>query len=224
MKQLKYTPMFEMALEALRDYIIDGAWKPGEVLSHEDIASRLNVSRMPVREAVRLLEQEGFVTVRRNVGVEVLPLSWNDFEEVYQMRQALEALAGRLATPHLTASDHRHLGSLIKRLEEALEKGYEPSATLKLTQEFHTATYRPAGKARLLKTIDTLRYHSARYRAFVVKLPGHSGTLLAEHQRIYEACLRRDGDAVAEAISTHFQHALDIAGAEKGRIVHEVAG
>ncbi len=216
MKQIQYTPMFEMVLDSLRDSIISGVWRPGELLSHEQIAARLNVSRMPVREAVRLLEQEGFVSVRRNVGVEVLPLSWDDFEEIYLMRQALESLAGRLATPNLRDADLDRLRGLLDQMERVLDvAASQPGQTLVLTREFHSTIYRPCGRPRLLKSIDTLRNHSARYRAFVVQLPGRAKSLLSEHTRIYEACLQRDEDAVADAIHVHFQQALDIARHEK---------
>lgn len=219
MKQIQYTPMFEMVLDTLRDSVVTGAWKPGELLSHEDLAGRLNVSRMPVREAVRLLEQEGFVTIRRNVGVEVNPLSWEDFEEIYLMRQALESLAGRLAATRFDDGDIDDLKALTKKLEASLVHDKQNvSATLKLTQQFHTAVYRPAGKAKLLKTIDTLRHHSTRYRAFVVQLPGRGRQLYSEHLKIYEACERRDPVAVAQALSDHFEQALKLARAEKGRI------
>lgn len=219
MKQIQYTPMFEMVLDALRESVINGSWKPGERLSHEELASRLQVSRMPVREAVRLLEQEGFVAVRRNVGIDVLPLSWEDFEEIYLMRQSLESLAGRLATPHFTDADLSRLRDLISALEVSLtSEKQDVLATLKLTQSFHSTIYAPSRKSKLLKTIDTLRHHSARYRAFVVKLPGRGRQLFAEHEKIYDACTRRDPDGVAQTLTDHFEQALQLARAQKERL------
>ncbi|HEX7021441.1 MAG TPA: GntR family transcriptional regulator [Trueperaceae bacterium] len=216
MKQITFTPMFEMVLDSIRQAITSGAWQAGELLSHEELANRLQVSRMPVREAVRLLEQEGFVTIRRNVGIEVLPLSWDDFEEIYLMRQALESLAGRLAAPLLGDADLAYMNELLEGMAVLLDEGaHETSATLKLTQQFHSTLYAPCGKKKLLKTIDTLRHHSTRYRAFVVQLPGREQELLKEHSGIYQACLSHDPDEVASRLHEHFGKALALAAAQK---------
>ena len=94
----------EQLADHLRDEIVRGTFEPGERLRLEDIASRFEVSTMPVREALRDLESEGLVTIYPHRGAVVTELTAEEMEDIYDIRATLEAMATRLAVPRMTES------------------------------------------------------------------------------------------------------------------------
>jgi DNA-binding GntR family transcriptional regulator len=101
----------------LREAILGGAIQPGEWIRQEEVAERLGASRLPVREALRILEAEGLTTHERNKGARVPQLDQHEVDVVYQMRERLEPLALTESIPHLTADDLARLDDVRQRIE-----------------------------------------------------------------------------------------------------------
>lgn len=188
----------------LREEILANRLAPGTHLQEEEIAARLGISRAPVREALRLLTAEDLVTISPRRGVVVKAISREEFLAAYQVREALEVLAVRLAIPHLTEADDRTLRTLHQRMEAAAAQAdtrgfYEANAA------FHIFLVDRSENPRLIETYRQLKNQLRRYGQWAVSLRGDLDGPLAEHAAILEAIERRDATAAAELLRRHIQ-------------------
>ncbi|MEX3015480.1 GntR family transcriptional regulator [Gymnodinialimonas hymeniacidonis] len=191
-------------VEDLRAEIVTGAIAPGATLVQEDLASRFGVSRMPVREAIKHLQMLGFVTVEDNKRARVAELSRADFVEIYDMREAAEALAMRSAIPHLTNAHIDEAADIQDRIE-----GVDPKGFGALNMAFHMVLYRPSGRTRLLAHVEMLFNAADRYVSMVSAGPELKAKANAEHRALLEHCLARDTDAAEACVRTHIADARD---------------
>lgn len=104
-KKRRDNTLMQMAYNELRESIISNSIQPGDVLSEQQIAQQLNISRTPVREALAILESEGLIEIRRGIGAFVKPLSYKDISNIFEVRRPLEALAVKSAIYHITSED-----------------------------------------------------------------------------------------------------------------------
>ncbi|MCX4097996.1 GntR family transcriptional regulator [Nocardia sp. alder85J] len=116
-------PLREFIHDRIRDRICDGTYPPGTRLVERDLAADFEVSRLPVREALRMLDTEGFVEMLATRGVIVRRLSRTDVEELFDVREALETMAFRRAAERATKGDIRKLEALVRKAERALRSG-----------------------------------------------------------------------------------------------------
>jgi DNA-binding GntR family transcriptional regulator len=195
----------EIVAEALRDAIVTGRLKGGERLHQDGIASRLGVSRMPVREALRQLESEGLVVFTPHRRVSVAALSAEELREIYQIRTALELLALDLAVPRMSAQDLAALGELLEQMDRVTD----PGRWLELNRGFHRTLYRASGRARLCALIDSLRGNVERYLRIYVSGREHRARAQAEHRRIVRACRRRQAAEAKKALRRHLLGTVD---------------
>ena len=121
----------------LRAEILGGGIGPGERVRQEDIAQRLGASRLPVREALRMLEAEGLVEHEANKGARVPRLGRHEVDVIYRMREELEPLALAESLPLLADAEIDRLG----RLQDEIESGVDIARFLELDREFHLGTY-----------------------------------------------------------------------------------
>ncbi|MGD9100781.1 MAG: GntR family transcriptional regulator, partial [Anaerolineae bacterium] len=126
--------MKEALVETLRDEIIRGDFVPGQYLRLEEIATRFDVSTMPVREALRDLEAEGLVTIFPHRGATVTQLSADELQDIYDIRVALEEMATRLAVPLVTEATLTELTTLVERMENHVG---DVATLVKLNHQFH---------------------------------------------------------------------------------------
>lgn len=196
--------------DVLRKAILQGVLEGGQPLKQDDLASRFGVSRVPVREALRQLEAEGLVVLQPHRGAVVASLTPKEVAEIYEIRFVLEPQALRWAWPHLTPEDLVRASAVLDAADKAIlaalrgETSPEFDARWgELNWEFHSALYRPGGRARVL---DMLRQQHAlveRYLRIQTRerqaealggppLPIGRDTSLREHHEILNAC--RDGD------------------------------
>ena len=174
----------------LRRAILAGEITPGEWIRQEEIAERLGSSRLPVREALRILEAEGLTEHERHRGARVPSLSMHEVDVVYRMREQLEQLAIAESVPHLTAGDLRALGELQERIEQNTDVG----TFLELDREFHLRSYTGCAIEQLTSTVVRLWNSTAHYRREFVTLtgPGRKWVIDAEHRLLLDAINRRD--------------------------------
>src|SRR5690348_9080134 len=125
----------------LREAILSGEIAPGERIRQEDIAERFGTSRLPVREALRILEAEGLTEHHPNKGARVPKLDRHELDVIYQMRERLEPLALAESLPHLTGDDLQRL----ERIQQRIEADTGVAEFLTLDREFHLGTYAGCG-------------------------------------------------------------------------------
>jgi DNA-binding GntR family transcriptional regulator len=195
----------ETVAAALRADILSGETKPGTLLRQEDLAARFAMSRIPVRDALRLLEAEGLVTIATNRGAQVIQLSRDEVAEIYHLRVLLECDCLRLAIPRLSDAD-------LDRIERARQRAEIDAATADWNDgdwAFHEALYRPSRHDRQIETIRSLRMTSDLDAAAHRALPSERKRWLADHRAIVDACrTRQPADAVA-ALKAHLAAARE---------------
>jgi DNA-binding GntR family transcriptional regulator len=128
------------AYAVIRQYIIDGKSSPGERLPIERLAREINVSVVPVREAIRRLEAEGFVTFTRNVGATVASIDLERYPETVEAVAVLEGVATGLAAPHLTATDLKKARALNDDMRRSITK-LDPVRFTRTNAQFHKTLY-----------------------------------------------------------------------------------
>jgi DNA-binding GntR family transcriptional regulator len=187
-------------VDNLRDEIIQGDLIPGQHLRLEEIASRFDVSTMPVREALRDLEAEGLVTIFPHKGAVVTQLSADDLQDIYDIRGTLEALGTRLAVPHMTEATFAELTTIIEQMDSHLD---EVVSLVKLNNNFHVTLYAPSGRVHLRDLVITLRHRTQHYlRAYIAQLE-RMPQAQVEHRAILEACKAGDADLAASLMYDH---------------------
>jgi DNA-binding GntR family transcriptional regulator len=180
----------ERIADVLREQILTGAIGPGERILQEEVAERLGASRLPVREALRMLTAEGLITNEPNKGARVPRLDRQEVEALYKMRERLEPLALIESLPALGDADLAEIADIQRRIE----MHDDVREFLALDREFHMATYGGCTTDQLLGTVTQLWNATQHYRrAFMlVSGPGRRWIVNAEHNLLIDALQRRD--------------------------------
>jgi len=193
----------ERAFAALHEAIVTGILEPGERLPIEELAGPLQMSPMPVREALRRLHAAGLVENVPHRGARVTELSIEDLREVYEARLELEPLAVRHAAERFTDEDASTAAAALMRHVRAYRRG-DVNETFTAHTDFHFAFYRASGSRWLLRLITPLWESSQRYR---LSLPPRYRRALeerrSEHERILQACVERSPDDAARELHNH---------------------
>jgi len=174
--------------DRLRRAILRGELRPGQKLDQNEIAALLNVSRSPVREALRTLAAEGLVAVYPHRGAVVAELSRDEFEEISLIRVNLEGMAAALAAPHV--DDERI--AILKSILLEMDKVSDLDQWVALNRRFHNTVYRAVHRPRLLALIQSLRNTMAPYIRLYITSNDHVDAARVGHQLIVEACINRD--------------------------------
>lgn len=201
LQQQRSTP--DLIADALREAILRGIFREGEPLRQDEIAKQFNVSRIPVREAMRQLEAEGLLKFYPNRGAVVAALTPAEVQEIGEMRIVLETLALQLAIPHLTEADlHRADAAL-----DATERTTDVARWAELNWEFHAALYTPADRPRLLMTIKTLHVNVDRYIRLQMEKMNYHARSQKEHNQILQACRDRNIKTATRQLKRHISTA-----------------
>lgn len=192
----------QQVLEELRSAIVRREYLPGMRVRADAVAERMGVSRIPVREALRVLEAEGLVTARPHKGVVVAELSVADLHEIYLLRRLLESEATRRGVPGLSARSLATLEELLGAMDEALEI----AATVQmidLNRQFHFTIYGASNLRQLVRMITMLWNQSDAYRSIYLAEENFRRQAQAEHRLILDACQARDADRVIALLDQH---------------------
>lgn len=201
----------------LREAILSGEMPPGSRIRQEEIAERLGTSRLPVREALRMLEVEGLTQLEVNRSARVPALDRDELDVIYQMRERIETLALRLSLPHLTAEHETEL----HRIQDLIEDNAGVGEFLELDRRFHLLTYAGCPQGELLTTVTRLWNSTQHFRrAFMM----HNGAqrrwiVNAEHRLLLDAIARRDGVDCERYLGGHIRRTR-IALAEHPELFH----
>lgn len=186
----------EVALESVRRAIVSGVFEPGDRLRQEDIAAAMHTSRIPVREALRVLEHEGLVTSEPNRGFTVAAVDAADIEEIYDLRILLECACLRLAIPLLEEADLRTLEAAADRLARAAT----PDEAVAARDSFYDYLYGIPGRPRTAALIGRLRNDVARALRRVAS--EDSG---AVHAALLDALRAGDAELATSTLTAHYQ-------------------
>ncbi len=187
----EYLPLRDLVFNTLRQAILKGELKPGERLMEIQLASKLGVSRTPIREAIRKLELEGLVLMMPRRGAEVAKISHQSLQDVLEVRGALEELATDLACQRITSEELAHLVEAEERFKDAVATGTEIEIA-EADEAYHDIIYNATANKKLIQMINNLREQMYRYRLEYIKDKAQRGTLIDEHEKILEAIRIRD--------------------------------
>ncbi|MGG6296603.1 GntR family transcriptional regulator [Leptolyngbya sp. AN02str] len=209
--------LHEQAYEALRMGILSGELAPGDRLIETQLAQRLQVSRTPLREALRQLQREGLATADTSGGLRVTTISAEDATQLYDCRLALEQLAVAGACEHATATQLQQLENYVEQAEKLGRSQSKPDnlQLLDLDYQFHHLIAESSGNQRLVFLLEQVFDAMALLR---IQTLCHNPQVLdirLEHRQIYEAIAQRNTDAATEAIQTHLV-------SSKARVVQEI--
>jgi DNA-binding GntR family transcriptional regulator len=190
--------------ETLRADILTNRLPPGTPLQEGALANALGVSRGPIREATRRLAAEGLVSVVPRRGAVVSSLSRGEFINAYQVREALEILAVRLATSRLAPADLEQLEELHQRMVRAAQ-AEDAGQFFEANAEFHSVFVQRSGNQLLAEIYSPLVDQMRRYRMRSMTLRGGMMRSCEEHQAILEAVRRADVEEAARLVQEHIE-------------------
>jgi DNA-binding GntR family transcriptional regulator len=195
----------------LREAIMHGRLKPGQHIVEREIAQGMRLSRGPVRDALRMLENEGLVVRYPHRGTFVAGMAMRDAEEIYSLRQALETLAVDYAIKYATEEQLDELDRIVDRMAERIETSYTQVEATELDMQFHDALMRISGHTRLQTTWVTLRGQVSLLILTHRKLePTDFREKGVEYHRQVVTCLRqRDVVAAHAVVRRHLASSFD---------------
>jgi DNA-binding GntR family transcriptional regulator len=204
--------------ESLRTAILDGSYRPGERIRQEDVAARSGASRIPVREALRMLAAEGLVTLVANSGAWVTRLTMAECAELYLIRERLEPLLLRSSMPRLGEAEIGRLAELTEAMEAA---GTDVDAFLRADREFHLSSYAGAAPGETWQIIHRMWNTTQHYRREFTQRAaragadngvsggtsagGGLGVTHLEHRLLLDCVRRQDADDAERVLVTHIR-------------------
>lgn len=191
----------DTVLNVIRQRIITGEYPPNSKIMPKQIAEDCGTSFIPVREALRVLESEGFVSFVHNRGAWVTPLSLSDLEDLYTIRLELECEAVRRAEP-MNDRELSEIDAVLTEAERAALAGQQ-TRVIELNRVFHFSLYAKANSPRRLKLIEQLWMHSARYQRLA--LIHRDDAADGEHRVVLNAVANGDQNTAADALRDHLE-------------------
>ena len=198
----KAANLTEQVYLTVKRAIIAGEYDSGDSLTELSLAQTLNVSRTPVREALRLLEQENLVEIRPNRGAVVVGVSMEDIRDIYSIRSELEGVAAQRAAERATDAEIAQLGEYVDLMEFYLEK-QNPDKMLETDDSFHRRLYELSGSRMLGLVLSEMHVYASRVRKASMQRNGRGEHTVAEHRAIYEAIRDRDSERARECAFRH---------------------
>ena len=191
--RIKQKSLVEYIIQDLEDKINRGILKPDERIVEEALCKAFGVSRSPVREALRILESQGYVTREPRKGVTVSSVTAKEIEDTYRIRANLESLAVYLAVRQQDPKVLQKLKKIHGKMKELAEEGRVSDAYFNLNLKFHKTLVDACGNKRLMQMIDTFVKQTQRYRIQILSIPGRIEASLENHEMIIRSF--EDGDA-----------------------------
>ncbi|WP_212735287.1 GntR family transcriptional regulator [Herbidospora galbida] len=203
---LEAASLVELSMNQLREDILSGALQPGERLIEEQLTRRFGISRAPLREALRLLDEQGLVEHLPRRGVRVAQLSDRDVDELFGLRDVLEQYAVSLSTPLVEGTHVGELEDALHAMDVAARKGdlrEENDAHCR----FHIAMVALAGQRQLLlayrPVIRKLQLYMAANLRREVEHVGDPGDGVRRHRKLLDAVVSQDAPTVLAALASH---------------------
>ncbi|UIJ46767.1 GntR family transcriptional regulator [Sphingomonas cannabina] len=196
----------DQLVDLVRDRILSGGVLPGSPIRQDALASEFGVSKIPLREALARLEQEGLVQSHVNRGFFVRALSAAEAEEVYDLRLTLEPIVTVAAALNASEEDRMIARERLASLEQVIGAGGEGAGAF--NRAFHLALLRPSARQVAVGILERLHTLSERYVRKHLESLGHDERAVEEHRTILDAWLARDGERLHELTAAHIRNTL----------------
>ena len=190
--------------DVVRERILKGEYEIGEKIKENQIASELKVSRTPIREAFKLLENEGLIDYIPNRGCFAKGFTKQDVDDIYAVREALEELAVRWSVARITEPELVALEEQVD-LMEFYTKKKDKKKVLELNTSFHEVIYASARSRFLAQVLRSYKEYIEKTRKSIFYEQSYLEGILSEHRAIFEAIKDRDEERAVEAISKHLE-------------------
>lgn len=195
----------QLVYENLQDKIIQGDLAPGTRLTEDDLAQSMNISRAPVREALNMLERDGFVKIITRKGAVVSKMTLKDATDIWTCRVALEPVAAREALPNIPRKD---METAMRHIEALERNGYRFDDYVASDLEVHGLYYNNLKNEYMQSILNNLKAHSVRVRWLKELKQSNSDQSrisIREHRDILEAMLANDPQAVYDTVHAHIE-------------------
>ena len=213
----KTVSLADQIFERLESDILTGVYPRGSILTEISLSEDLGVSRTPIREAIRRLEQEHLVESTPK-GVMVLSITHDDAMIIYDIRMHAEGLAARACAEHITEEQAKELKELLDLQEFYIKKG-DSEKVKNIDSQFHQKIYQFTGSPIYVDTLTPLHNKTQKFRKATMTKSGRAEVSFKEHSSIYEAIASRDPDAAEQAMRHHVEQArnrlMDLSETEK---------
>ncbi len=190
--------------DSIKTAIIKGKFKPGERISEGDLADTMGISRTPLREAFRKLENEGFITIIPRKGAIVTEIDPEEARDLYIIKGTLEGLAARLAAPVIKERDIEKLEKINDELKGLMD-GNDLESFYRLHRRFHMVFVKASGNTRLIQMISNLNDHFKRIGIVSLTLPGQFEQTIHQHEQIIKAFKKGNEKAAEEKVRENVQ-------------------
>ncbi|MGG1599919.1 MULTISPECIES: GntR family transcriptional regulator, partial [unclassified Paenibacillus] len=220
----KPMPYYDQLYHAIKKMIFDGIYKPGDRIVESRLAKEMNVSRSPIREAIRALEKEGLVIIDDKSRIIVYKPTVKDVEDIYQCRMALEALAVRVAVQKATDEELKQIEETLRLTKSKIEQphGYDKDEVIRLNEQYHHLIIRFSRNDRLQKQLNDLRSLMFLYRIMNFQGEARDWTIYNQHAEIYEYMKQRNEEEASSAMIRHltadYQHLIQVLGNSGGSL------
>jgi DNA-binding GntR family transcriptional regulator len=189
--------------EIVKKKIITGELVPNTPLTEESLAEQFQVSRTPIREVIRKLEQDGLVEIISRKGTYVKGLTINDIQELFTIRESLEGISARDACELISDQNITYLKNLLEKSDEELQKGNIEGALQ--VDELHEIILKISGNKRILTIISNLNSFIQRIHYLAVSIPGRLEISNKEHWEIFYAIKKRDSEMAEKKMREHIR-------------------
>ena len=203
----KMISIADQVFEELERDILSGVYERGEILTEMKLSEQLHVSRTPIREALRRLEQERIIEPTSK-GMKVIGISRNDIADICEIRLRLEGLAARWAAERADEAEIRSLKETLD-LQEFYTSKQDPDSIKNADSQFHQTIYALCRSHSMQDTLDPLHRKLVKYRRVSVSAQSRAQKSLEEHRAIYEAIAAHDGETAEKLSILHVQNARD---------------
>lgn len=193
----------ERVFDIVREQIVTGALATDTPLRQDALAAGLGVSKIPVREALARLEQEGLLTSHANRGYVVPAMSAAQADEIYDLRLAIEPAAAARAACHATEAQRQTALAAFAALDDAAS--HDLAAVAMRNRQFHTALVTPGARLLTAQLVERLAILAERYVIAHLQPAGRESRAHREHSQLLEAWLAADGAAVRQLLSAHIR-------------------
>ena len=195
----------EQVYKRISELILSGKIAPAERIMENKLSKQLGVSRTPIREALHVLEMEGFLEAIPRVGYQVKEIAWDEVEDICEIRKVNETLAACWAMKRITPEELDALERNLK-MAEADAKGGDPRRFIDHDVEFHDIIVKASGSRRLVEICQTLRRHMLLYRIESIYEPQMVLSVIEDHHRIVAQLRAHDAAGITRAIGEHLDH------------------
>ena len=204
-----YKTRTQLVVETLREKILSGEIKAGDPLRQAALADELNVSRIPVREALLQLEAEGLVSFEPHKGATATELNADQVDELFELRAMIECNSLAASLPHLTEAKIAEATDILNNLDKALGKENAANTWSELNSNYHNCLYSAANRPQTQDLVNTLNKNADRYIRMHLLWAGGISKAGPEHNQLLECCKNGDVEKGVEILRQHILGSRD---------------